>query len=126
MQRGQSQQSRSPSGFRPESPRSKSAGRVWLDDERPAPEGWAHVETARDAIALLERGGVVELSLDHDLGDDAALGTGYDVASWLERAAFEGRVARLRWSIHSANPVGRARMERALQNADRFWARREG
>jgi hypothetical protein len=97
--------------------------RVWLDDERTAPDGWVHVKTAAEAIALLEEGGVVELSLDHDLGDDAA-GTGYDVATWLEEAAHGGRVAAVRWRVHSANPVGRERMERALSNADRFWAGR--
>jgi hypothetical protein len=47
--------------------------RVWLDDDledRAAPEGWTHVTTAADAIALLDAGDVVEVSLDHDLGHD--------------------------------------------------------
>jgi NAD+-processing family protein with receiver domain len=44
--------------------------RVWLDDERAAPEGWAHVRTPEEAIELLRGGDVEEISLDHDLGLD--------------------------------------------------------
>lgn len=42
--------------------------KVWLDDERAAPEGCVHVRSPEEAIELL-RGGHV-LSLDHDLGLD--------------------------------------------------------
>jgi len=38
--------------------------------EAAAPPGWIHVTTAHAAIALIDRGDVIELSLDHDLGDD--------------------------------------------------------
>ncbi len=51
--------------------------RVWLDDDlvdRAAPPGWAQVVTAGEAIAMLDSGRVVELSLDHDLGDDELYG----------------------------------------------------
>lgn len=44
--------------------------RLWLDDVRPAPDGWVWVKTARDAIALLAAVGVAEISLDHDLGNE--------------------------------------------------------
>lgn len=94
--------------------------RLWLDDLRPAPEGWRHVQTAEQAIACLLQGAVREISLDHDLGEPSA-GTGYDVACAVERLAAEGVLPRLRWSIHSANPVGRAKMEAALRGAERFW-----
>jgi NAD+-processing family protein with receiver domain len=52
--------------------------KIFLDDERAAPEGWHRVRWPEEAIALLESGGVDELSLDHDPGDDQH-GTGYDV-----------------------------------------------
>ncbi|WP_338033874.1 cyclic-phosphate processing receiver domain-containing protein [Herbaspirillum huttiense] len=52
--------------------------RVFLDDERAPPVGWVRTYWPEGAIALLEAGGVVEISLDHDLGDDEH-GTGYDV-----------------------------------------------
>lgn len=98
--------------------------KVWLDDLREAPAGWIRVKTPEDAIELLRAGEVAELSLDHDLGLDTeeAERTGYDVLLWLEREAAEGR-----WSfplpsirIHSANPVGRARMERAIASIERL------
>jgi hypothetical protein len=94
---------------------------LYLDDERPTPDGWERVYTARQATARLARGGVTRVSLDHDLGPPEA-GTGYDVACWIEQNAAEGRLARIQWAMHSANPVGRARMEQALRSADRHWA----
>jgi hypothetical protein len=52
--------------------------KVFLDDARAAPPGWAGVCWPSEVIQLLETGHVTEISLDHDLGDDAR-GTGYDV-----------------------------------------------
>lgn len=77
--------------------------------------------TAAEAIAILEAGGIEEVSLDHDLGPPEA-GSGYDVACWIEQAAHEGLTPPMRWNIHSANPVGMQRMTAALTNADRFWS----
>lgn len=92
--------------------------RLWLDDVREMPDSFdVHVETVEDAILFLEEYDVVEVSLDHDLGYDK---TGYDLACWIEKAATEG-LPRLKWNIHSANPVGVAKMEAALQMADRYW-----
>jgi len=94
---------------------------IWLDDERPMPQGYdVHCKTAAEAIALLKQGGVEGISLDHDLGPEWA-GTGYDVASYIERAAHEGTLAPLRLKLHTANPVGRERMAQALRSAKRFW-----
>ena len=59
--------------------------RIFLDDERPTPEGWIRTYWPNEVIALLNAGGVTELSLDHDLGDDTR-GTGYDVIVWIEEA----------------------------------------
>lgn len=94
--------------------------RLWLDDVRPVPEGWVWARTAWDAIDVLRAGGVVEVSLDHDLGPPEA-GSGYDVAKWIEAEAYHGRLARLRWAVHSANPIGRERMAKALEKADTCW-----
>ena len=95
--------------------------RVWLDDDlvdRAAPDGWVHVETAWEAIELLNTGRVIELSLDHDLGDDRAHGRGIDVVNWLgeQQEVHE----RMLWpehgiTIHSANPSGRDSMARAIK-----------
>jgi hypothetical protein len=94
--------------------------RLWLDDVREAPEGWLHVRTAGEAIALLATGVVREVSLDHDLGDEHA-GAGYEVATWIEEHAADGTLMRVKLAIRSANPVGRARMTAALESAERFW-----
>lgn len=96
--------------------------RLWLDDLRPAPDGWTHARTAAEAMALLAHGDVEEVSLDHDLGPEEA-GPGYAVAAWIEEAAAFGRIPPLRWSVHSANPVGRERMAAALESAERWWRR---
>lgn len=96
---------------------------VWLDDLRPIRPGYnALAKTADEAIKLLKTGRVESISLDHDLGPPEA-GTGYDVAQWIEEAAYHGKLQRLSWNIHSANPVGVNNMRQALTNADRFWNR---
>ncbi len=89
--------------------------KVFLDDVRTAPEGWVHVLWPDQVIALLETGQVADLSLDHDLGDDAR-GTGYDVLPWIENAVVEHGFLPPRITIHSANPVARARMEAAIES----------
>lgn len=94
--------------------------RVWLDDERPMPPGYdLHLYTAVETIRLLSQGKVTCISLDHDLGEYG--GTGYEVACYIEQAAYEGTLQPLEINIHSANPVGRGRMEQALTNASRYW-----
>ena len=96
--------------------------RLWLDDhlvDRGAPKGWVHVTTAWEAIELLDRRRVVELSLDHDLGDDEHFGRGVDVVDWLaEQQEVHGRVLWPRdgITIHSANPSGRDAMVRAIEH----------
>jgi Cyclic-phosphate processing Receiver domain len=98
--------------------------KIWLDDERPAPDGWVCVETSADAIRLLETnpGHVEALSLDHDLGGDD---TGYLVIAWLEeRVALDGFAAPVELRVHSANPVGRARMQQTIDSIRRLEARR--
>ncbi len=99
--------------------------KVFLDDERPTPEGWARVYWPDEAIALLRQGGVTEISLDHDLGDDLR-GTGDDVIAWIEeQVVLHGYVPPL-IHVHSANPSARIRMsagiaaiQRRIGRADR-------
>jgi hypothetical protein len=97
--------------------------KVFLDDVRPMPDGYdVHAKTAKEAIDLLSTGKVIFISLDHDLGPEEA-GTGYQVAEYIEREAFYQNLPRLYWQIHSANPVGIKNMTKALENADKFWAK---
>ena len=93
--------------------------KVWLDDERREPAGWVRARTAADAIVLLQGGSVQEISLDHDLGDDAA-GTGYDVLTWVERAVVERGFVPPTIYVHTANPPARIRMQSAVDAIQRI------
>ena len=94
---------------------------LWLDDLRPMPAEFNHhVKTADDAIKVLETGRVKRMSFDHDLGPEEA-GTGYDVAKWVEEAAFNKEIPPFEWRVHSANPVGARNIENALKGAERYW-----
>jgi hypothetical protein len=97
--------------------------KVFLDDERVAPEGWHQVRWPEEAIALLEAGGVDELSLDHDLGDDEH-GTGYDVLLWVEEAVVSRGFEPPRIRVHSANVSARQKMEAAISSIQRHAAAR--
>ncbi len=83
--------------------------RVYLDDERKTPEGWVRVYWPDEAIALLEGGGVEEISLDHDLGDDRR-GTGYDVVLWMEEAVILRGFRPPKITLHTANASAREKM----------------
>ncbi|WP_164017536.1 TipAS antibiotic-recognition domain-containing protein [Pyxidicoccus trucidator] len=93
--------------------------KVYLDDERPTPEGWVPVRWPEEAISLLEGGQVAELSLDHDLGDDEH-GTGYDVLLWVEEAVATRGFVPPRMRVHSANSSARLKMEQAIERIERF------
>jgi hypothetical protein len=100
--------------------------RLWLDDERPAPEGWTRVFNQFQAIFLMEaaeyEGFVVDMiSLDHDLGENA--GDGYQVACWMEKQAGMNRRVPDELYCHSANPVGRMRIMQAFDSIQRIRER---
>lgn len=87
--------------------------KIWLDDERDAPEGWTRVYTIEQLQTLLRTNKVTDISLDHDLGDGNQ--TGYDFLNWLEAQVFIGKWKNIpELKIHSANPVGRKNMEAAI------------
>ena len=89
--------------------------KLYLDDERPCPEGWVLATTASEAISRLDEGGVTHLSLDHDLGPPEA-GTGYDVMVWIEvKTWYDPSWPIPEITIHSANPVGVDRMKSVLR-----------
>jgi hypothetical protein len=100
------------------------AMRVYLDDCRPTPPGWVRTFTPHETIDLLQAGKVTELSLDHDLGGDDTIGTGYDVVLWIEEQVALHGFQPPRMAVHSANPCGRQRMEQGIQAIERLVARR--
>lgn len=80
--------------------------KVFLDDERIAPEGWVQVRWPDEAIKLLQTGTVTHLSLDHDLGDDQR-GTGYDVLLWIEQEIAQRRfMPPASIEVHSSQSSG--------------------
>lgn len=96
--------------------------KVYLDDVRDIPRGWERTYTVADTIKFLKTGKVHELSLDHDLGATDPLHTGYDVLKWIEEQLhligddwFCPKVIFL----HTANPIGKERMQRALEAIER-------
>lgn len=94
--------------------------KIFLDDERPAPEGWIQMYSVQGVIDMLSvyEKRITHLSLDHDLGDNKK--TGYDLMCYLEEAAHNPYFYIPEISIHSANPVGRANMMRALDSIKRI------
>jgi hypothetical protein len=98
--------------------------RVWLDDMRAAPVGFTWAKTARQAIDMLENCDVEFISLDHDLAEehyadmDRSTGfsedTGYAVVLWMEK---NDAWPDLGCAVHSFNPVGKARMLAAIEQA---------
>jgi len=93
---------------------------LWLDDLRPAPEGWVWVKTAHEAIEQLAREAFDVVSLDHDLGDDEGLGTGLDVLRWIEEQVFLHGYRAPELRVHSMNPVGREKMWAAIEAIGRM------
>ena len=93
--------------------------KIWVDDIRPVPAGYEGTKSVDETIALIEEiesaGGIVELlDLDHDLGDYAQFGG--DAIKILDYLAERETFYPI--AIHTANPVGRANMERMIE---RYW-----
>ena len=93
--------------------------KIWLDDLRPAPHGYVLAKSVNAAIATVivaeSNGENIEvIDCDHDLGDyyeDG--GDGIKLLDWLCERGTLYPIA-----LHTANPVGRAKMQRML---DRYW-----
>lgn len=98
--------------------------KIYLDDKRPTPEGWIGVETAEEVIYCLKSALVQEISFDHDLGTKK---TGYDVLLWIERqVATTDFIPPAKITIHTDNPVGRQKMEQAVEAINKLLEKRKG
>ena len=93
--------------------------KIWLDDVRPAPQGFVLAKSVNQAKALITKAeqlheNIELIDCDHDLGDyfnDG--GDGIKLLDWLcERQTFYPI------ALHTANPVGKENMERVIR---RFW-----
>lgn len=90
--------------------------KVFLDDERPTPNGWIRTYTPKETITLLQSSKVTYLSLDHDLGDDQGIGTGYDVLLWIEEHVITGDFIPPTIFIHSSNASAKVKMDLAIDS----------
>ena len=97
--------------------------KLWIDDIRPAPDGYIWCNSVNSAKKTIEIYGswvdsdnnivdYIELiDIDHDAGVYARFGGDYiELLNWLEET---GRNYPIR--IHSMNPVGRENMRRIIQ-----------
>ena len=92
--------------------------KLWVDDVRPAPEGYVWYKSVNEIIAdieyledLNEHIYIDLIDIDHDAGDFVHDGGDYiKLLDWLEET---GRNYPIR--IHSMNPVGVANMRRIIE-----------
>lgn len=93
--------------------------KIWVDDIREVPEGYYGTKSVNETIDLIKSieadGGAIDLlDLDHDLGDYAS--DGGDAIKILDFLVERETFYPIK--IHTANPVGRANMERMIR---RYW-----
>lgn len=94
--------------------------KLWIDDVRPAPEGYNWARSVNDAKFQIEwseffkdypNSGPQIIDIDYDAGDFAYDGGDYiNLLNWLEET---GRNYPIR--IHSMNPVGVENMRRIIE-----------
>lgn len=107
--------------------------KIWVDDMRPAPDGYIHCRSVNQVKKLIEEfDTIIEcaldewdfppddlwnekidvIDLDHDAGEYSIDGGDYvNILNWLEET---GRSYPIR--IHSMNPVGVENMRRIIQH----------
>lgn len=90
--------------------------KIWLDDIRPAPNGYIHCHSVNEAIELIKtaKEPIEQLDLDHDLGDYAF--DGGDEIKLLDYLAETEQYYPVK--LHTMNPVGRENMQRLI---NRYW-----
>ncbi len=97
--------------------------KIWLDDKRPAPNGYIHCRSVNEVINNIyqcERDKVYIdlLDLDHDLGEYAKDGgDGIKLIDWLAETKRFYKI-----NLHTMNPVGKENMQREI---DRYWPKYE-
>lgn len=98
--------------------------KLWVDDQRPAPDGWVLARTVTDAVRLLANAqGVEEISLDHDIACTSRRGDLVWEAHASEEtfepvAYYIHMMSEVGWSghvtIHTANPVAAIKLSQIL------------
>jgi hypothetical protein len=100
--------------------------KLWLDDVRPAPEGWTLATNAAFAIRLLNENWatITDISLDHDLGTEGEemAPDGNDVLLHIYDNVVENvwRLTGKSITVHSANPVENKLMRLVIARMTEF------
>lgn len=96
--------------------------KLWLDDVRPAPEGYVWIKSVNEAKDFIlnnakynlyakELDLITLIDIDHDAGEYAKDGGDYiKLLDWLEETGCDCSI-----HIHSMNPVGCANMRRIIE-----------
>ena len=88
--------------------------KIWVDDIRPAPNGYLWLKSVDDFINYVEQHGIEGIAVfdfDHDAGDYASAGGDYiKCLDYLESIGAQGINVR----VHSANPVGVKKMRQVI------------
>ncbi len=90
--------------------------KIWLDDIRPAPEGYVHCKSVNEAKGIIfsNKNSIELIDCDHDLGNYASDGgDGIKLLDWLVENNLFYPIC-----LHTMNPVGRENMQQVL---DRYW-----
>lgn len=91
--------------------------KIWVDDVRPAPEGYYWCKSVNETKDVIKRYmqwnmRIELLDMDHDAGDFASDGGDYiEILNWLE----EYMICYFPIRIHSMNPVGVENIRRIIQ-----------
>jgi hypothetical protein len=88
--------------------------KLYVDDVRTPPAGWALARTVKEALSMLEAGGVVDVSLDYFIGEGEG-GTFLPVAQFIAGMPKNHRPKRVR--LHTASSAGAAKLALALKGA---------
>lgn len=102
--------------------------KIWVDDVRPAPEGYLPFRTVNDTLRYIRLNSefIDIIDLDHDAGDCASEGGDYiNILNELERLSHRYTYESYYWEgwlknqvvfrFHSANPVGVENMRRIIE-----------
>ena len=96
---------------------------LWIDDIRPAPEGFIWLKSVKEAIDFIWAynathtwgdGFINIVSLDHDAGDYASDGGDYiKILDWIEQHKNSINIPR-HFHLHTMNTVGYVNMKRII------------
>lgn len=100
--------------------------KVYIDDIRPAPDGWQQARTVTDAIRFISQfaGEIDEISIDHDISYAVEVaGTQRPFPSPENFSAVARYICaklyscEVKLTVHSANPVGAKEIQEIFREA---------